>query len=371
VSDNNKLFAKQSNWAFYDQKHSGMTLENTMNHTHRPCCWLVLVLALGILIGHFLPFALIFWLWSSSALVLFFLFRGRLWPIYLGIFCLGAALIHVAHPPAMDILHDWRAQLKQSFDHYLDGQEAGTMSAIVLGDRGQIPKEINMVFRHTGTGHILVIAGLHMAMMTAMVIFILKLVRLPRVWQLTLSILLIFIYALLTGGSVPVMRAAFMASVILASLSVELESDALNSLAFAALGLLLMDARNLFDTSFQLSFAAVAAIIILYTPIEKRLSFFPNWLSGAIAVSTAAWIGITPLQMWHFGTFTPIALIANLFIVPLLDITVALGLSLAIAGLGPAPLAWGLAGCLKVVFNLMVVVAFWFCKIPFGYIQLK
>ena len=92
-------------------------------------------------------------------------------------------MIHVAHPPAMDILQDWRGQLKQSLYHYLDGQEAGTMSAIVLGDRGQIPKEISMAFRHTGTGHILVIAGLHMAMMTAMVVFVLKLIRIPRPWQ--------------------------------------------------------------------------------------------------------------------------------------------------------------------------------------------
>jgi len=166
------------------------------------------------------------------------------------------------------------------------------------------------------------------------------------------------------------MRAAVMAAVLLASFSVELESDALNSLAFAALILLLMDASNLFDTSFQLSFAAVAAIIIIYTPLEKRLLFFPKWLSCALSVSTAAWIGITPLQMWHFGTFTPIALIANLLIVPLLDLTVALGLCLGISGLGAPPLAWVLAGCLKVVFNLMVIVAFWFSNVPFGYIQL-
>ena len=341
-----------------------------MNSTHRPCCWLVLFLSSGILIGHFLPFALLFWLWASSVLILFSLFRPKNWPVYASVFCLGAALIHVAHPPAMDILQDWRGQLKQSLDHYLDGQEAGTMSAIVLGDRGQIPKEISMAFRHTGTGHILVIAGLHMAMMTAMVIFILKLIRIPRSWQAWVSILLVFTYAILTGGSVPVVRAAFMASVILASMSVELESDALNSLCGAALILLLMDAGNLFNTSFQLSFAAVAAIVILYAPLEKRLSFFPKWLAGAVSVSTAAWIGITPLQIWHFGTISPVALIANLFIVPLLDLTVALGLVLALAGLWLAPLAWGLAGCLKVVFNLMVVVAFWFSKIPFGYIQL-
>jgi len=341
-----------------------------MNSTHRPCCWLLLVLSLGILVGHFLPLALLFWLWASAILVVYFLFRPRIWPIYVGLFFLGAALIHVAHPPAMDILQDWRGELRGSLYHYLDNEEAGTMSAIVLGDRGKIPKEINMAFRHTGTGHILVIAGLHMAMMTAMVIFILKLVRLPRPAQVALSILLLFSYAILTGGSVPVMRAAVMASLILASFSVELESDALNSLSLAAMIILLMDANNLFDTSFQLSFAAVAAIVILYSPIEKRLSFLPPWLSGAISVSTAAWIGITPFQIWHFGTLSPVALIANLFIVPLLDITVALGIILAVAGLWAAPLAWGLAGCLKVVFNLMVVVAFWFSQIPFGYITL-
>lgn len=341
-----------------------------MKGTHRPCCWLLLFLSLGILIGHFLPVALLSWLWASSALVVYFIFRPRIWPIYLGLFCLGAALIHVAHPPAMDILQDWRGELRQSLYKYLDDQEAGTMSAIVLGDRGSIPKEINMAFRNTGTGHILVIAGLHMAMMTAMVIFILKLVRIPRQWQAGLSILLIFTYALLTGGSVPVIRAAFMASVILASSGIELESDALNSLSLAALIILLMDASNLFDASFQLSFAAVAAIIILYGPMEKRLSFCPRWLAGALSVSTAAWIGITPLQIWHFGTIAPVALIANLFIVPLLDLTVALGLALALAGLWAPPLAWALAGCLKVVFNLMVVAAFWFSKIPYGYIQL-
>ena len=199
----------------------------------------LLLVGFGFIIRHshraFFAFRVTFLVVGLIDFGFIFLFRPKIWPVYAGLFCLGAALIHVAHPPAMDIFQDWRGQLKQSFYHYLDAQEAGTMSAIVLGDRGQIPKEINMVFRHTGTGHILVIAGLHMAMMTAMVIFILKLIRIPRPWQVALGILLMFTYALLTGGSIPVMRAAFMASVILASMSVELESDALNSLCFAAL----------------------------------------------------------------------------------------------------------------------------------------
>jgi len=360
-----------------------------MMSTHRPCCWLFLFLTLGILIGHFLPFPLIYWLWASVILIilnwipasncecrLIRPFAGmtwlnnKIWPLYAAIFCLGAALIHVAHPPAMEPLHDWQVQLKQSFYQYLDPDEAGTMSAIVLGDRGQIPKEIKISLQRSGTGHIVVTAGLHCAMMTTIVIFVLKFIRIPRLLQGWLSILLIFTYALLTGGSIPVIRAAFTASVLLASYIFELESDALNSLCAAALLILLMNADNLFDTSFQLSFAAVAAIILLCKPLEEMLSFLPRWLAVALAVSTSAWVGITPVQLWHFGTITPIALIANLFIVPLLDITVALGLCLALAGLWAPSIAWMITGCVKAIFNLMVVIAFWFANIPFGYLQL-
>ncbi|MDE1921675.1 MAG: ComEC/Rec2 family competence protein [Candidatus Omnitrophica bacterium] len=341
-----------------------------MKGPHRPACGLAVVLSSGILIGHFLPLELFFWLVASSLFILLFLFRPRTWPVYAGIFCLGAALIHVAHPPSMDILAGWRGELRQVLYRYLDDTEAGTMAAIVLGDRRAIPKEINMIFRHTGTGHILVIAGLHMAMMALMVVFILKLIRIPRAWQVFLSIFLILMYAVLTGGPVPVVRAAVMAAVLLASSGAGFESDALNSLGLAALILLLMNAGDFFDASFQLSFAAVFAIIVLYIPLEKRLSFCPRWLAAALSVSTAAWIGITPFQIWHFGTIAPVALIANLFVVPLLELTVALGVGLVLAGLGLPGLAWSLAGCLKAVFNLMVVVAFWFSRIPYGYIQL-
>jgi len=291
-----------------------------MNSPHRPCCWLLLFLSLGILIGHFLPFPLIYWLWASVILIILnwipayisLLLRRRqvmtrlnegVWSLYAAIFCLGAALIHVAHPPAMEPLRDWQVQLKQSFYQYLDPDEAGTMSAIVLGDRNQIPKEIKMSLQRSGTGHVVVTAGIHCAMMVTIVIFVLKLIRIPRLFQGGLSILLIFTYALLTGGSIPVMRAAFTASILLASYIFELESDSFNSLCAAALLILLMNADNLFDTSFQLSFAAVAAIILLCKPIEEMLSFLPRWMSVALAVSTSAWIGITPVQtlsFWHY-----------------------------------------------------------------------
>jgi len=342
-----------------------------MNKTHRPCFWLFLVLAMGIMVGHFFPVDLRSWLIAASVMMVYFLFVPKIWPLYAALFCLGAALIHVAHPLGVDFLEGWREQLRASLYHYLDDHEAGSMSAIVLGDRGHIPKEINMVFRHTGTGHILVIAGLHMAMLTAMIFFCLKMIGIPRFWQVWGSILLLLIFAIMTGGSIPVMRAVFMASVVLAAYAVENESDPLNSLSLAGLILLLMDAQNLFDTGFQLSFAAVAAIVTLCKPIEESLSFLPKWLASMLAVSTAAWIGITPLQLWHFGTITPVALVANLFIVPLLDLTVALGLSLALAGLGLPTMAWALAGCLKAVFNLMIIITYWFSLVPFGYIQLR
>lgn len=340
-----------------------------MKFPHRPALYLLVIFSVGILIGHFLPFALINWLWVTSLSILsFFVFRDLI-SIYVALFALGAALIHIAHPPAMDMLHDWRMFLESSLYHYLDPNEAGTISAIVLGDRSHIPKEINMIFRHTGTGHILVIAGLHIAIMTAMIVFVLKIVRIPGRAQIFLSIVLLFGYAVLTGGSVPVMRASLMACIWLASMGVELEGDALNSLSLAALLLLLFNASDLFDISFQLSFAAVFSIILFHDYLHANFSFGPPWLSSALAVSTAAWLGIAPFQWWHFGTFTPVALLANLVVVPLLDLVVILGLSLALLGILIPPVALCIAGVLKLVFNTMIVADWWFSKIPGGYFQ--
>ncbi len=338
--------------------------------THRPCLWLALVLAAGILVGRCVHAPWPIWLWGSVCAVLFFFFNPRVWLVYVALFCLGALLIYIKPQPPQDYFLPWRTQLKSSLNNYLDAKEAGVITAMVTGDRSDMPKELKVIFNRTGTGHIVAISGMNMAIIIAMVFFVLKLCGISRCWQCLGTIGFLFMYALLTGASPSVMRACFMASVILLGYAFEQEGEGLNSLGLAAFILLLINARNLFDIGFQLSFAAVGAIVIMYEPLKKSLSRLPEWLAAPLALSGAAWIGTAPLQLWHFGTITPIALLANIPIVPLADLTVALGLLLALAGLFTPVIALPIAGCLKIIFNVMIILAQWFSEVPYGYIQL-
>ena len=196
---------------------------------------------------------------------------------------------------------------------------------------------------------------MNMAVVVLLVFFVFQLCPMHRRWKFLGTIIFLFFYALLTGWSAPVVRACIMASVILASFAFEYDPEPMNSLGLAGLILLLADAHTFFDIGFQLSFAAVLGIFILHRPLAKRVG-------RLMAVSLAAWIGTTPLQIYHFGTFTPVAILANIPIVPLADIVVLLGLLLSLAGLWCPWLAYPIAGCTKVIFNLMWAA---FKKVPF------
>ncbi len=253
------------------------------------------------------------------------------------------------------------------FARYLGVGQAGMITAMVLGDRSNMPADLKAVFVNTGTAHILAISGMNMAIIAAMAFFILKLCGLPRIWQWLISIIFLFAYAFLSGWSASVVRACLMTSIFLASFALENEGDPLNSLGLAAVILLLMDPRNLFDVGFQLSFAAVLAILILYAPCKKVFQWLPNVLAKPLAVSLAAWAGTAGIIAAHFGMVTPVSIIANIPIVPLADLVMALGLGLIAAGACLPLLAYPFAACLQAVFSTMVILASWFSQIPWGH----
>ncbi len=258
-------------------------------------------------------------------------------------------------------------RVKGVFTRLLDSSQEGMITAMVLGERGGIPKWLKEIFVNTGTAHIIAISGMNMAIITAIVFFLLKCAGASRRWQLMGTSIFLFAYAFLTGWSPSVVRACIMASVLLFSFALEAEGEPLNSWGLAAFILLLMDPKNLFDIGFQLSFAAVLAILLLYEPCRRCLVWAPDLVAKPVAISLSAWVGTAPFIFYHFKMITPVSIIANIPIVPLADLTVALGLGLGVTGLIGDWLAIPFAACLKAVFNLMVILASWFNQIPWGH----
>ncbi len=218
---------------------------------------------------------------------------------------------------------DWMVRL---IEHTLPQPESFVLKAIMLGDKDSLPLEIKNRFLKTGTGHILVVSGLHVGL----ILFILFVSF--RTWGLSLELTSLLVvpllayYAVLTGLRAPVLRATLMAGVGLGCLLINRDISPLVILSLAALFILILSPLSLFTASFQLSFIAVGGIIYLTPYLEKRLGKLPLWLRKSLAVSLAAQLSVLPLLAFYFHQIPFIGLLTNLLIAPLVTIILALGL---------------------------------------------
>jgi ComEC/Rec2-related protein len=243
-----------------------------------------------------------------------------------------------------------RTQLQKAFCRGLDDAPdvQGFLSGIVLGLRHQTPEDIEEPFQQTGTLHLFAVAGLHVGIFAQLLWILAMVARLPRKWTSALVIPALFFYAAVTGLHVSSIRAAIMASVLLGGVFFDRKVFLLNSLAAAAFILFSWNTNELFATGFQLSFAVVAAIILLADPISNLLRrwtapdpFLPrsllrgfrlwsqksvDWLCRGASVSFAAFSGSILLLFRDFHLVTPISLFANLVVVPLAFFILAIAL---------------------------------------------
>jgi competence protein ComEC len=222
------------------------------------------------------------------------------------------------------------------------------ISGIVLGLRHQAPEDIEEPFQQTGTLHLFAVAGLHVGIVATLLWMLATLARLSRKTAAAIIIPLLFFYAAVTGLHVSSVRAATMASILVGGLFFERNVSLANSLAAAAFFILCWNTNELFSTGFELSFAVVGAIVLFANPFYRLFQrgaapdpFLPQvlvrgprrwmhrgyeWLCGGASVSLAAWLGSLPLILWYFHLVTPISLLANLVVVPIAFLVLAVAL---------------------------------------------
>lgn len=264
-----------------------------------------------------------------------------------------------------------RLRLQEVFRHCLSPGEAGLMNAMLLGPRQDIPPHVHDIFRRTGTAHIIAISGMNMTLTSAGVVFFLGLCRAPRLPRALLAVAILAFYACMAGNSAPVARAALMAAVFMMSFVIERETDAVNTLALAALLLLAADPAQLRDVGFQLSFACVAALIFL-TPLVLAPFEGASWKENKLAwilaesagVTFAAFIGSAGILAYDFGYITPVGLAVNLPVIPLMALVTALGAVVAFTGALAPFLAMPFALALKVVLNISIGILAMAARVP-------
>jgi ComEC/Rec2-related protein len=220
-----------------------------------------------------------------------------------------------------------------------DPEIAGLIETITLGVKQETSPAVRDLFQHVGALHLFVVNGLHVALLAAILAFLLGPAGIRRRLFALVIIPILFAYALLTGLNPGSVRAAIMAAVMFGSSFVDRKPFSLNTLAAAALILLLWDTNNLYREGFQFSFGVVAVIILLADFIQKPIlplglpdAFLPRvlwtpwqhlraagWrkISGLAAVSVASSIGSFPFSAGYFNLVTPSGFAANLLLVPI------------------------------------------------------
>jgi competence protein ComEC len=160
-----------------------------------------------------------------------------------------------------------------------DTYSAAMMQAILIGETAKMQRVWTENFRRSGTYHALVISGLHVTVLAATLLFLLRLLLVPELWRLLIATASTWLYALVSGWQPPVVRSAGGFTLFLACRYFYRRGRVLNVLAAVALVILAFDPESLFDPSFQLSFLSIAVIGALASPILE--GFTRPWARGA------------------------------------------------------------------------------------------
>jgi competence protein ComEC len=152
----------------------------------------------------------------------------------------------------------------------LSTDDAGMLDAMLFGDRSGLTKTQRLGFERTGSFHLFVVSGMHVALLAGAVFWLARRLLLSEWLATLLTLTFTASYALLTGFGAPVQRALWMTAIFLAARLFSRERNVLNALGAAALGVLVWSPSSLFEASFQMTFLAIVAIGGIAVPLGER-----------------------------------------------------------------------------------------------------
>ena len=224
-----------------------------------------------------------------------------------------------------------RKDISSKFDSYFKKPYADILKSLILGDKSSLTQGVKNDFINSGVMHVLVVSGLHVSFISAIILFILKLIGLSLKKASIFSIPIIFFYVIMTGANPPALRATIMLSCIFLSFALDREPLIYNSLALSALVILIFEPQQLFTASFQMSYGATIGIVRFYKDIfvifENVKNFILRFFFGVLSVTLAVQVVLIPICMYYFGKVSIISFLTNIIVVPLVGIILCLGVS--------------------------------------------
>lgn len=219
-----------------------------------------------------------------------------------------------------------------------DGESNQIAQAILLGQKQFLEKDMKQAYSQTGVMHLLAVSGLHVGIIYALLMFVVKPFGLKKMGMksyLCLVILMIWVYAIMTGMSPSVVRAAIMFSLLTMGQMRERKPSVFNVLAFSAMLMITVNPNVIFEVGFQLSYLAVAGIALLQPRILNLWQPDHKWqeyIWQLLVVSLAAQLATFPLTVWYFHSFPTFFLVGNLVVIPVTFLILQVGVPLMLFG---------------------------------------
>lgn len=238
----------------------------------------------------------------------------------------------------------WIGQVHRRTDialgYGLRPEEAAIVRGMVLGDRSRIPEELDGAFRRSGITHILAISGQHVAILAAMIYFVLRGLAVPLKARVPATLVLIWLYIIVAGAPPSALRAGVVATLVLAAQLFGRQLSPLHFMTTMLAAVLAYNPMLVYSTGFQLSVAAVFGILLLRKPLKslvdttvlRPLKQPPEVVSNLLAISLAAQICTAPIVAASFESVSVIGVLTNLVAVPLSGPILTLGLLGSLAG---------------------------------------
>lgn len=267
-------------------------------------------------------------------------FRSMSW--YLGIGAVGYARTPIMtlappEPGGVYALHRLRMDLSQAMQDRIGGQAGAVASALMTGDRSGIEERTNEIMRASNLYHIISISGLHMSMIAGFtyaacryLMIALAFVGLSTRWPAHKyaavgALIVSGCYLWLSGGGVATERSFLMVAVMFAAILVDRRAMSLRTIAVSAVIILIYSPEGLLNPGFQMSYAATAALILLFPPWSKYAQHLP-WIIRPAAMlilsSCIAGMVTSPIAAAHFSRMAQYGILANLLVVPVVGVLV-------------------------------------------------
>lgn len=219
-----------------------------------------------------------------------------------------------------------REHYKESMAGVMSSEDAAAIFAMLFGGYAGLNPELVEEFATTGIVHILSVSGSHMSLLAAATAALCLILRVPPKITMALGIFVIGTYTLLSGVLPQVVRSAIMGILVFVGTAARYEFVSARFLSLAALGMLLWSPLLIFDISFQLSFSATAGLMYLSEDLRLMMWKLPRWFTMPAAMTISAQVASLPIIIWYFNQVSLSSVLANVFVMPLLEIVIVGGL---------------------------------------------